>query len=217
VVLVGNRRRPAQEIRAPDASQTTTPWRQLANVIAMTTPGRALALAAVPGGILLGLGSLAVALELDANVLRVNEEYSAATYFSTLLLFAGGAVAFYLWRQGGLYWGVLGLCFTYLGLDEASDFHERFEVRFDIPAALALAPGAIVGAIATIPALPRLRAHPPALPLFVAGVASWVVAIAIDPWHARWKSVIEEFLEMTGSTLILLGLLVVVTAGRTRE
>lgn len=212
VILVGARRRPPYEVRTPDALQTTTPWRQLANVIAMTTPSRAMLLTAVPVAIFTLAGSLAVALDLEGALLRLNVERSLATYFHSGLLFAGGAVAFFLWRQGGLYWAVLGLCITYLGLDEASAFHERFEVRFDIPAVLPLAPGAIVGAIATIPAVPRLRARPPAFAVFAAGVFSWGVALAIDPWHARWKSVAEELLEMTGSTLVLLGLLVVATA-----
>src|SRR5690606_35713976 len=65
------------------------------------------------------------------RLVQFNAEANIPTLYQSLALLACGAVLFAIWtvkRQGGdtfrVYWLVLALAFTYLGIDEASEIHE---------------------------------------------------------------------------------------------
>src|SRR5688572_32428439 len=93
-VIVAGELLPSAAIDTTSRPSTRTPWRQLANVIAQATPGRVIALTAIPIALVTAAGSVAVALDIDENLVRVNAERSFAVALSGALLFGAGAVAF---------------------------------------------------------------------------------------------------------------------------
>jgi hypothetical protein len=209
----------ARRLPAP-AQERTEPWDSLARVVTAIHP-HAAAVALIGATSLIALtGALASHLDLESGVLRVNAEQSIASYYSSGLLFAAAALALLTGQEHeteSLPWTLVALTLAVVGFSEAAELHERVEVRTDLPAPIVLAPLGAVGAYSWMRTIPTMRERPPSLALFSAGVAGWVVSLASDPFHASWKSVVEESLEMGGSTLVVLGLLVASRAGLSRE
>ena len=182
--------------------------------VALALPPRAAWLVPLAGVAVLTLvGAAVAAWEPGWRALRVNEEQSAAAYYSSLLLLACAAIALVLSERDQaerkLSWVALAIVFATVGIDEGAELHERIEVRTGLPVALVLAPIGIVAVISAWRVLPSLREVSRGLLLFGLGAGCWLVSQASDPFHAGWKSVVEEGLEMCGSALIFLSLLLV--------
>lgn len=154
--------------------------------------------------------------DVDLPAFVPNKEGTVPTYLSSGLLLAAGALSILVGaddrpdRQWWLLWGIVLLG---LGLDEGAEVHERLEVRSGLPAPVVLGPVGIVAAIAYLKIFNVMPPGSAARRLFVGGAAAWATALLSDVVHGvDWKSVAEETLEMSGSAMILLALLLMVRA-----
>lgn len=105
-----------------------------------------------------------------------------------------------------------------LGLDEIGQVHERLERRAGIDWQLLYMPVAATGAVAWLLIVLRLSGLQRAL--LVAGTGAWAVAQLLEflQWDSQSRRVdmfepmmiVEELLEMTGSTLFLVGIYMLV-------
>ena len=147
-------------------------------------------------------------------------ERNAPATFSALLLFTasfltlrlpGSVVA----RPVSL---VLAALFLYAGLDEAFEIHEKLEAKIDIDWELLYVPGFLVAVVALGALLYALRSFRTSLALVLAAMACWFVSQLFEAleWDPSGPTsayvplmVAEELLEMTGSSLLILALLVV--------
>jgi hypothetical protein len=166
--------------------------------------------------IVLAFGALG-ALQMRAGGLAIfdlNTEQTIPALFSGLVLMWGASLAFAGYREWGdrsRWWLALGCVLLFLGTDEILAIHEEFQGRTGHWGQLSLMPVVMVGAAAWAAVLRRLWPNRlPAL-LFAAGAGAWITSQAIDlllnePF--RWTVVPEEMLEVSGSTLFCLGLLV---------
>ena len=153
----------------------------------------------------------------DLRAFDLNKEQTYPATFSALLLLAAGGFALLngLVRTTGRserrWWIVLALVFTFLGIDESMALHEILQDRVHLWGQAVLAPVALIGSAAWWVTLRRLRPQPIAARLFALGGASWALSQAIDyalNEHWGWTIVPEELLEMSGSALFALALLV---------
>jgi hypothetical protein len=146
----------------------------------------------------------------------VNKEQTFPATYSGLLLLAAGGLALLngLVRSqtavGRRWWIVLAVVFAFLGLDEIAALHEAVQDRVHVWGQASLAPIVVAGVYAWWVTLERLRKEEPAGMLFILGAAAWIVSQLIDvklndPWG--WTVLPEELLEMTGSALFGLALL----------
>lgn len=162
-------------------------------------------------GVVAIAGTVVAVADSPIDLLYLNREQTVAAYMGAWLLFAAGTIAVFIGRKevdDRMWWLVLGLAIAAIGFDEAAELHERVEVRADVPAAVVVSPIALVAALAWWMVLPRMRQHPPALPLFAAGIVGWAISQSLDPIHSvELKSIVEETLELIGSMLLVLALL----------
>jgi hypothetical protein len=153
----------------------------------------------------------------DLRAFDLNKEQTFPATFSGVLLLATGALALLngLVRSqtpaGRRWWIVLALVFAFLGIDEIAALHEAVQDRVHVWGQAVLAPVVVVGVYAWWVVLRRLWDEPPAGGLFLLGAAAWAVSQGIDAAfneHWGWTIVPEELLEMAGSALFGLALLV---------
>ena len=149
------------------------------------------------------------------------KEQTYPATFSALLLFGAGGLALLNGlvrttdRSEQRGWFLLALIFTFLGIDESTALHEILQDRVHLWGQAVLMPVVLVGVATWWITLERLRPQVTAARLFFLGGASWVLSQAIDfalnePWG--WTVVPEELLEMAGSALFGLALLVALHA-----
>lgn len=153
----------------------------------------------------------------DLRVFDLNKEQTFPATFSGVLLLAASGLALLngLVRSqtpaGRRWWIVLALVFAFLGLDEIAALHEAVQDRVHVWGQATLIPIVIVGVYAWWITLRQLQSEQPAGMLFLAGAAAWVLSQGIDAVlneHWGWTIVPEELLEMIGSALFGLALLV---------
>jgi hypothetical protein len=153
----------------------------------------------------------------DLRAFDLNKEQTYPATFSALLLFGAGGLALLNGlvrttdRSEQRGWFLLALIFTFLGIDESTALHEILQDRVHLWGQAVLMPVVLVGVVTWWITLKRLRPQVTAARLFFLGGASWVLSQAIDfalnePWG--WTVVPEELLEMAGSALFGLALLV---------
>jgi hypothetical protein len=153
----------------------------------------------------------------DLRAFDVNKEQTFPATFSGLLLLAAGGLALLngLVRaetaSGRRWWVVLAIVFAFLGIDEIAALHEAVQDRIHVWGQATLAPVVLAGVYAWWVVLLRLREEQPAGTLFLLGAVAWIVSQLIDaalnePWG--WTVLPEELLEMAGSALFGLALLV---------
>lgn len=210
IILVAGMKLPA----ASDAHMDEHVWGATSRLVARISPRAAIIGIGLYVAAVISLGTLAVALELPDRILRLNQEHSIPAYASTLLLYAVGLIALLIGRlsgHAGHWWAVLGIVFVAFGFSEAAELHERVELRTGLPVLIIIAPLGALGALAWLKVMPQMKQYE-ALPLFASGIGVLIVSQATDPFHNKWKSVVEEALEMGGSACLLIALLVIARA-----
>lgn len=175
---------------------------------------------AKPGDLLESTGLRALPLGLDT-------EWSLPAFFSGGLLLAAAALA-YLAGQLGVgtsrwpFVAIAGL-FAFMGVDEIAVIHESLRYATGVEWQLLYLPIMLFGGIAWLAALRHLWPHVGARSCFAVGAGAWVLAQPLEWYqradgvlHHRWTILPEEVLEMTGSALFGLGLLMAVQAALSR-
>ena len=155
-------------------------------------------------------------------------EQNVPALFSALLLFACAALALRLPRSVApravalTFSGVLVLA----SLDEATEIHEKLEQRLDVDWQLLYIPVFVAAVVVWSLLVAGLRRNGFSLTLVLASAGCWIASQALEAlqWEdegpARgytWMMVVEETLEMTGSALLLVALLIVVRDRRVDE
>ncbi len=149
----------------------------------------------------------------------LNKEQTFPATFSGILLLGAGGLALLngVVRCPNLadrrWWLVLAGVFTFLGMDEITALHEAVQDRVHIWGQATLIPIVIAGGIAWLITLKRLGPQSVAGRLLILAAATWAVSQGIDlELNERWGWTIipEELLEMCGSTMFGLAMLVAV-------
>lgn len=155
--------------------------------------------------------------------LGLDTEFSVPAAFSAMLLLSAAALAHcaaavHRPRPDSALRCVAGL-FAFMAFDEIFVIHERLEKLADVSWQTLYAPLVLFGAVAWLISLAQLRAVPLAPWSYVAGAAAWVASQVFesvqyddDVLVARWTVLPEEGLEMVGSLLFVLALLITARA-----
>jgi len=194
----------------------------------MALDARRVALALALCIVLLGaLGALFRSGTVGIAPFDMNAERSVPTLFSGLLLFAAAglaalaATAAPLDRHRRVWWWILGGLLAFLAFDEVAAMHERLQFWTGAFGQLSLAPVLVVGGLAGLMTLRRLRWHRLGQALLVAGAAAWLVAQLVDAVQSSGRldglSVPEEMLEMAGSACFCIAILTALQAARRRS
>lgn len=177
---------------------------------------------AKPGGRLDFTGLRSVPLGLDT-------EYSIPALFSGALLLAA-AYAGYLAakvaasRRDGRALLAFGAFLAFMAVDELLALHEGLEALVGVPWQVLYAPVILIGGLMWTATLVRVWGQREARLCLVGGAAAWFVAQLLERVQYedgklvhRWTILPEELLEMTGSTLFGLALVLFVRAGMARR
>jgi len=196
-------------------------------------------------GIMAVLGAMAtLAQYFLLRLFDLDCENNLPTLFSSLILLADAFVAFLLGRRGGrwrLAW-ILTPVFAWMAVDEVVRLHERLEVTLNIQWQIPYLPILALAGIGWLAMLWLFRDALLAAIFWLAGATCWVIsqvseAIQWGGWYwAGWFGsdekiagynlymVVEEVLEMGGSSLFLIAMLIrlqmpsgQVAAGRAAE
>lgn len=157
----------------------------------------------------------------------LDTETNAASAYAALLAVSAAVLAFALaaLRPAGIpRWALLvvAVVLGYLALDEWFEIHERFPQMFGISRRLYFVPAALVAFAGWLGVFRGLGRWPLARALWIAAPVAWVGSQVLaelawsndDPVRSIYKpvTVAEEVLEMTGSFLFGLALLVVLAS-----
>ena len=173
-------------------------------------------------------GGIVAVGKLDVRAFDLNREQSLPALFSALLLLGAAAAALAVAqvhaRRGANAWRVLAGVFAVLGVDEFAALHEDFQWATGVLGQAFLAPILLAGAIAGLLVLRRVWALTSVRFLLLGGALAWVTSQALDALHHRLSAhaatsddfaymiVPEELLEMSGSVLFGVALLIVLRA-----
>jgi hypothetical protein len=153
------------------------------------------------------------------RVFDLNKEQTFPATFSGLLLLGAGALALMngVVRCPTLYerrwWLVLAGVFAFLGVDEITALHEAVQDRVHIWGQATLIPIVIAGGAAWLITLKRLGPRSVAGLLLILAAGVWALSQGIDlelNESYGWTIVPEELLEMAGSAMFGLSMLVAV-------
>lgn len=195
----------------------TTSTRALDFVAAL--PLRRVAAVLALGIAVFGLLGAFQAFVAPVAVLDLDSEFTLPAYFSGYLLLLA-AVAAWARAQAGeqraLVWLLLAGFFVFMSADEVIGLHEQLASAAGLYWQVLYLPLILAGGTAWLLTLRELRGQPLAAGLFILGAVAFVVAQACDTlqWSGnteapsyRWTTVPEEILEMTGSALFGLAIL----------
>jgi hypothetical protein len=206
------------------ASQTIGSLRQLrSSVVTRITEPRQVAIGA--GALILLAGAIGaldlLAPSLPLSTFSLEGEHTLTAAFSAALLLGAGALAF---RLGSLsdarslggpgLWRFMGAVLVFMALDELFAIHERVSAPVTgVSWQVVYAPVAVAALVAWSLVLHRLPSGWPKL-LWLGGAAAWFASQVIEAiqWDGErlvyeWTFVPEEMLEMVGSLLWGLALL----------
>src|SRR3954463_343303 len=153
-------------------------------------------------------------------------EHNFPSTFSAALLVCAAVMAVLVAREHPpqtklrrVFLGLAGL-FAFMTLDEFEYFHEHINDHFDFPWQAAYAPILVAAAYLWITAWREMRARTDAAGLWLGAAAAWGVAQVLDLYQTtaldtndnltsfKVTVVIEESLEMIGSSLFIFALIV---------
>jgi hypothetical protein len=152
----------------------------------------------------------------------LNGEWTLPALFSGMLLVAAGLLAFRASEVVGdarrfRPLSVLGVLFVFMGLDEVLTIHEQLEEVVELAWWKFYAPVALAAGVCALVVLRRVWSDRQMRAALVAGGGCWLVAQFIETQQYdgtelvhRWTILPEEVLEMTGSLLFVLALLMIV-------
>jgi hypothetical protein len=155
----------------------------------------------------------------DLRVFDLNKEQTFPATFSGLLLLGAGALALLNGvvrcpnPADRVWWLVLAGVFAFLGIDEISALHEAVQDRVHVWGQATLIPIVIAGGIAWLVTLKRVGLTSLAGRLLIVAAFAWAMSQGVDAAlneHYGWTIVPEELLEMVGSALFGLAMLVAV-------
>lgn len=161
---------------------------------------------------------------LRVHLLGLDNEWSIPAFFSGALLLAAASVALLAAEvpdRGPLAWALrgLGALFAFMAVDEVVQVHERLEALAGVPWTLLYLPVALAAGVLGLVALRGLWFSRAARACFIAGAGAWLLAQMLESYSIaderlvhRWAVLPEELLEMAGSTLFGLALLVFIRA-----
>lgn len=118
---------------------------------------------------------------------------------------------------------VLSVVLALASLDEATEIHEKLERRFDVDWQLLYAPAFIAAVVAWSLFVVALRRRGLSVTLMLASAGCWVASQTLEAVQWKddgqaagysWMMVTEEVLEMVGSAVLVVALLLVVRAAR---
>jgi hypothetical protein len=207
------------------ATRTIGLWQDLrASVVSRLPEPRQVGFAV--GALILLLGVVGavdlLAPSLPLATFSLEGEHTIPAAFSATLLLGAGAIA---WQIGSTHraraiggaglWRFMGAFLVFMALDELFAIHERVSAPVTgMSWQVAYAPVVVFAVVAWSVILRRLPSGWPRL-LWLGGAAAWFVSQAIEAvqWNGdrlvyEWTFVPEEILEMTGSLLWGLALLV---------
>jgi hypothetical protein len=154
---------------------------------------------------------------------EVSESFRAPPLFSGALLFAAGSLALGAARVSTkrLAWlGIAGV-FVYMGVDEMLGIHEHLERATAVDWQVLMAPVVLAAALLWASILRAPWPRPAGRILWVAGAGCWTASQILEPleWSGDRMTalggelmVAEEVLEMIGSALFLLAILLFLRA-----
>ena len=163
------------------------------------------------------LGSIVYPGGGDLRVFDLNKEQTFPATFSGILLLGAGALALLnaVVRcpnpRDRVWWLVLAGVFAFLGVDEMTALHEAVQDRVHVWGQATLIPIVIAGGVAWWMVLKKLGTQSLAGRLLILAVVIWGVSQGIDAVlneEFGWTIVPEELLEMAGSTMFGLAMLV---------
>ena len=198
--------------------------REAALAIVERAEARRLALAAGVWIVALAaLGWLVNVEKVPLYLFDSNKEQTVPAFFSAAVLLAAATLAYLLgWlraerrRESRWLW-FMGIVFVAMAIDEAVALHERIGYYLDFNAAgqIPLFPLILAAGVAWLMTLRALGPDRAPRSLFIGGAAIWVLSQAIDLLAAvgiflDHLLVLEDALEVAGSTLFALALLLAV-------
>jgi hypothetical protein len=173
-------------------------------------------------GLMIVFGILGSIVYPGGGALRafdLNKEQTFPATFSGLLLLGAGALALLngivrcpSWTDRR-WWLVLAGVFAFLGIDEMTALHEAVQDRVHVWGQATLIPIVIAGAVAWWITLKRLGPQSIAGRLLILAAVTWALSQGIDAVLNEdygWTIVPEELLEMCGSAMFGLAMLVAV-------
>lgn len=165
------------------------------------------------------LGSIVYPGGGDLRVFDLNKEQTFPATFSGLLLLGAGVLALLNGvvrcpnPADRIWWLVLAGVFAFLGIDEMTALHEAVQDRVHVWGQATLIPIVIAGGIAGLMTLKHLGMDSLPGRLLIFGAVTWGLSQGIDlelnETHG-WTIVPEELLEMAGSAMFGLAMLVAV-------
>ncbi len=169
-----------------------------------------------------GLGLLSEALpeaSLMRKVTNLDGELGFPALWSGLLLAANGVLFLLLRRELGVWARVLGVLLLLLAGDEVVLLHERLELAAGVDWQVLYAPVGLLGLVCVLAlARPVWRFRPAAMLSVGAGLACYGLSQLLEAvqWRGEvqvpgyvYMMIREEVLEMSGSLLVLVGVLLV--------
>ena len=152
-------------------------------------------------------------------------ERNVPALFSALLLFVCAVLALRLPRSVAPRAVALALSgvLVLASLDEATEIHEKLERRLDVDWQLLYIPVFVAAVVVWSLLVAGLRRNGFTVALVLASAGCWIASQALEAlqWENEgpapgytWMMVVEETLEMTGSALLLVALVVVTRAGQ---
>lgn len=183
-------------------------------------------LARIEGATIIVLGALGGIrgyFELHVHLVDLNAEWTIPSVFSSALLFFASALAISFAalvgkrRRDSVAGVALAVLFTFMAIDELAGIHEFLDSLSSIPWQGIYLPIVAAGGFAAISLTPR--AGPLPILLFKLGIAAWFISQLLDVIENRGFGgelvypilvLPEETLEMAGSSLFGLALLVAI-------
>ena len=149
----------------------------------------------------------------------LSEAIAIPAIFSGVLLFTASGLAIVVAAHSERFpWVAIGAFFAFMGIDELAGIHERMGTLVGVAWEIAYMPVVLVGGVFWLWTLTRMWQINSERVLWLGGAAAWVLAEALEATvlsgDESWSligelSLVEETLELAGSSMFLLALYLV--------
>jgi hypothetical protein len=155
-------------------------------------------------------------MDLDRSL---SEAIAIPAIFSGFLLFAASSLAIVVATHSERFpWVAIGAFFAFMGVDELAGIHERLGTLVGAAWEIAYIPIVLVGGVFWLWTLARMWQFDSERVLWLGGASAWILAQALEATvlsgDESWSligelSLVEETLEMAGSSMFLMALYLV--------